>query len=101
MKILLLITETVGRLYLQKKDNSNIADKMVTYLLEYIRNQYFISTNNLNDEFTAQLSRKSNVPHDQVEELMGMVKMVQLYGDVDDALLLSLNSKIENFYKHK
>ena len=94
-------TETVGRLYLQKKDNSNIADKMVTYLLEHIRNQYFISTNNLNDEFTAQLSRKSNVPHDQVEELMGMVKMVQLYGDVDDALLLSLNSKIENFYKHK
>jgi hypothetical protein len=44
-------TETVGRLYLQKKDNRNIADKMITYFLEHIRNQYFLNTNQLNDEF--------------------------------------------------
>jgi hypothetical protein len=94
-------TETVGRLYLQNKDNRNIADKMITYLLEHIRNQYFISTNNLNDDFTTMLSRKSNTPKEEVEEMMGIVKMIQRYGEVDDALLLSLNKKIENFYKHK
>jgi hypothetical protein len=33
----LTYTETIGRLYLQKKDNRNIADKVVTYFLEHIR----------------------------------------------------------------
>ncbi|MES2849052.1 MAG: DUF4350 domain-containing protein [Bacteroidota bacterium] len=94
-------TETVGRLYLQNKDNRNIADKMITYLLEHIRNQYFLSTNNLNDDFTTMLSRKSNTPKEEVEEMMGIVKRIQRYDEVDDALLLSLNKKIENFYKHK
>lgn len=93
-------TETVGRLYLQKKDNRNIADKMVTYLLEHIRNQYFLSTNNLNADFTAMLSRKANVPNEQVDRLFATINRVQRLEEVDDQLLLSLNQQIENFYKH-
>ena len=94
-------TETVGRLYLQKKDNRNIADKMITYLLEHIRNQYFINTNNLNADFTAMLSRKTNVPNEQVERLFATISKVQGLEKVDDQLLLSLNQQIENFNKHK
>jgi hypothetical protein len=94
-------TETVGRLYLQKKDNRNIADKMVMYLLEHIRNQYFLNTNNLNTDFTAMLSRKANVPQEQVERLFTTIGRVQKTDKVDDQLLLSLNGQIENFYKHK
>ena len=48
-------TETIGRLYLQKKDNKNIADKMITYFNEYIRNTYFLNTNLVNDDFIAVL----------------------------------------------
>jgi hypothetical protein len=94
-------TETIGRLYLQKRDNRNIADKMITYLLEYIRNQYFISTNNLNDDFTVMLSRKTNLPYEQLQKLMSTINMVQRKEKVEDELLLSLNQQIENFYKHK
>ncbi len=93
--------ETVGRLYLQKRDNRNIADKMITYLFEYIRNQYFISTNNLNEEFTAMLSRKTNAPYEQVQKLIATINRVQRMEKIDDGLLLSLNQQIENFYKHK
>lgn len=94
-------TETVGRLYLQKKDNRNIADKMITYLLEHIRNQYFISTNNLNDDFTAMLSRKSNVPYGDVQKMIAAINGVQRMEEVEDGVLLSLNQQIENFYKNK
>jgi len=94
-------TETVGRLYLQKKDNRNIADKMITYLLEHIRNQYFISTTSLTDDFTAMLSRKSNVPYEEVQKLIATINRVQRMDEVDDAALLSLNQQIENFYKNK
>ena len=88
-------------MYFQTKDNRNIADKMITYLLEHIRNQYFISTSNLNAEFTAMLSRKSNVPAEQVERLFATINKVQQSNKVDDKLLLSLNQQIENFNKNK
>lgn len=93
--------ETVGRLYLQKKDNRNIADKLITYLLEYVRNQYFISTTTLNEDFTAMLTRKANLPYEQVQKLMATINRVQRMEKVDDITLLSLNEQIENFYKHK
>jgi hypothetical protein len=94
-------TETVGRLYLQKKDNRNIADKMITYFLEHIRNQYFLNTNHLNDEFIDTLSRKSNVPLQQTTKLFNIINLVQQSFEIDDRQLLSLNQQIENFYKHK
>jgi len=94
-------TETVGRLYLQKKDNRNIADKMITYFLEHIRNQYFLNTNHLNEEFIDTLSRKSNVPLQQTEKLFHTINQVQQSFELDDRQLLSLNQQIENFYKHK
>ena len=94
-------TETVALLYLQKKDHRNIAEKMATYFLEHVRSQYFISTHNLNEEFTGALSRKSNVPLNEVEELVSMIKQVQRYDDVGGDFLMRLNNKIENFYKYK
>lgn len=94
-------TETVGRLYLQKKDNRNIADKMITYLMEHIRTHYFISTNQLNSDFTAMLSRKTSLPTGQIESLVDTINTVQQAENVDDPLLISLNQQIENFYKHK
>ncbi len=94
-------TETVGRLYLQKKDNRNIADKIITYFLEHIRNQYFLNTNNFNEEFISTLSRKSNVPKPDTEKLFTLIYRVQQSAEVDDQQLLSLNQRIENFYKHK
>ncbi|HUS02735.1 MAG TPA: DUF4350 domain-containing protein, partial [Chitinophagaceae bacterium] len=52
-------TETVGRLYLQKKNNNNIAEKMITYFYEHIRNSYFLNTAQVNNEFMNSLARKS------------------------------------------
>ena len=92
-------TETVGRLYLQKKDNKNIADKMVTYFNEYIRNNYFLNTNLVNTEFMSTLSRKSGVPFEKVETLYRSIGHSQHAAVIDDYELLSLNEQIQNFYK--
>ena len=94
-------TETIGRLYLQKKDNRNIADKLITYLFEHIRNQYYLNTSQLNEEFIATLSRKANVSKGGVDKLFGLIKRVQQSPEISDEELLQLNRKIENFYKNK
>ena len=92
-------TETIGRLYLQKKDNKNIADKMITYLNEYIRNKYFLNTNVVNTEFMSTLSRKSGVPFEKVETLYRSIQHAQQSPDINDYQLLSLNEQVQGFYK--
>ena len=94
-------TETIGRLYLQKKDNKNIADKMITYFNEYIRNTYFLNTNHVNDDFIVVLSRKSGVEKDKVDTLYSTIITTQNSSVVSDYQLLSLHEQVQNFYKNR
>ena len=94
-------TETIGRLYLQQKDNKNIADKMITYFNEYIRNTYFLYSNHVNDEFMTVLSRKSGVQKEQVDTLYRTILATQSSDMVNDYQLLSLQEQIQRFYKNK
>lgn len=92
-------TETIGRLYLQKKDNKNITDKMITYFNEYIRNTYFLNTNHVNDDFMVLLSRKSGVGKDMVDTLYRTIIATQGSDLVNDYQLLTLQEQIQQFYK--
>jgi hypothetical protein len=92
-------TETIGRLYLQKKDNKNIAEKMSTYFNEHVRNNYFLNTSTINDSFITTLSRKSGVAKERVEALYKAIHHTQNNAVVDDLQLLSLNEQIQQFYK--
>ncbi len=94
-------TETIGRLYLQKKDNKNIADKLVTYFNEYIRNKYFLNTNLINEDFISTLSRKSGVQKDKVDTLYRTIVATHSSEEVNDYQLLSLQEQIQNFYKNR
>ncbi|HVZ96752.1 MAG TPA: DUF4350 domain-containing protein [Chitinophagaceae bacterium] len=91
--------ETVGRLYLQKKNNNHIAEKMITYFYESVRNKYFISTAEINDEFINSLAGKSGVPKEKVQHLFDLIKTIPSGESISDEVLLELNAEIENFYK--
>ncbi len=94
-------TETIGRLYLQKKDNKNITDKMITYFNEYIRNTYFLNTTQVNNDFIVMLSRKSGIDKDKVDTLYRTISATQSSDVVNDYQLLSLQQQIQNFYKSR
>ena len=97
----LAFTETIGRLYLQQKDNRNIAEKMITFFYEYLRKKYFIRTTEINTDFVNGLSGKSGVPPAETNELFELIKKIQSQDNVSDEELLNLNVKIENFKKNK
>ena len=94
-------TETIGQLYLQKNDNHNIADKMILYFFEFIRNQYYLNTNQVNNDFIITLSRKSSVSIEDTEALFQTIKLLNNSFEISDEQLLILNQQIENFYKFK
>ncbi len=92
-------TETIGRLYLQKKDNKNMAEKMCTYFNEQVRHQYFLNTNHVNDDFVTALSRKSGVERAKVDSLYRAMEQAQKKQDISDYELLILNELFQQFYK--
>lgn len=94
-------TETVGRLYLQRKDNRDIADKIITYFYEYLRKKYFINTSVINKEFINSLAGKSGISVAETNELFELIQTIEQQENISDEELLNLNSKIENFKNQK
>ena len=92
-------TETIGRLYLQKKDNRNIALKMFTYFLEHVRNSYYLNTQSLNNEFAEALSRKSGVPETRVKHLLQLMDHTDRSEIISDMQLLELHNLMQEYFK--
>lgn len=97
----ILFTETINNLYLQKKDNKNIADKMILYFYDHLRKQYYINTSQVNDDFINSLSKKCNVSIEETQSLFKLIVVIQQAVQISDEQLLSLNNKIDNFYLNK
>jgi hypothetical protein len=93
--------ETVGRLYLQHKNNRKLAEKIITYFYEYLRKKYFINTSAMTPQFIQSLSGKSGVDEKETKELFELISNIQQQEEVTDDELLELNLKIENFKKPK
>ena len=94
-----LIQKPLDRLYLQKKDNRNIALKMFTYFLEQVRNNYYLNTQNLNNEFAEALSRKSGVPETKVKHLLQLMDETDHADKINDIRLLELHNLIQEYFK--
>jgi hypothetical protein len=91
--------KTIGRLYYQRKDNYNLALKIVAHFLDHVRVKYNLQTTVLDNEFTDKLSYKSGVPKKQLEDIVESVRDIQLGGIISDEYLLAFNNKMEEFYR--
>lgn len=91
--------ETVARLYLLKRDNKNIALKMITYFLEQVRTKYYLNTSQLNMEFAKALTAKTGLSIEHSETLLQTIYHIQNQPAVSDYSLLDLNTQIQKFLK--
>jgi hypothetical protein len=88
----------VGQVYYEKRDNADIAHKKALYLLSYIRDTYSLRTNNLDEEFTEMLAKKSGVPISLATDLATALNFITVHEDITDRELIKLNQLIEQFY---
>jgi len=92
--------KTIGRLYYQRKDNLNLANKMAAHFLGHVRSKYNLPTASLDSEFAEKLSYKSGYDKKMVKDIVDHIKVTQQQQTISDSGLLDLNEKIEAFYKH-
>lgn len=91
--------EVVGKVYYQQRDNRDIAQKKITYFLEYVRSNYRLKTTMLDEEFISDLILKSSINEDIVRKLIEMINMLKGAVVIDDDTLIQLHKLIEKFYK--
>jgi hypothetical protein len=88
----------VGQVYYEQRNNHNIAEKKMVYFLEFVRAQYYLKTNQLDDEFTRTLAQKSGLEMPVVQKLIWQFITIKNGQQVSDKELIELNRNIEQFY---
>ncbi len=90
-------TKTIGDLYFQHKDFSNLIAKKITYFLETLRSKYFLNTTELSEDFIKKLALKSGNNLESTQKLMHFIKHLKEKSVHSEADLLELNKQIEAF----
>lgn len=90
---------TVGSLYYQHKDYSNLISKKVNYFLQYIRSHYYIDTTVLNEKTNKDLAAKAGKPLGDVKALIDLIQHLKNKSQHTEQDLIELNKKITSFKK--
>lgn len=91
--------KTIGRMYFQRKDNKDLAHKMIVHFMSHVRNRYQIRTTALDDDFIQRLAFKSGYDQEAVKSLVYALRYAQDAPQVTDDALLELNHQLERFYQ--
>jgi hypothetical protein len=92
--------KTIGRLYFQRRDNKNLAQKMTVHFQDHVRSKYGIRLSLNDPEFEKRLAWKTGYEPKALNELLYYMNMLQDEPEVSENGLLELNRKLEHFYKH-
>lgn len=89
----------VGKVYYQQRDNRDIAQKKISYFLEYIRTTYRLKTTAIDEELITSIIAKSGVSEETVRPLCQTIITINSNYSVNDSKLIELNKLIEKFYQ--
>ncbi|MDO6431218.1 hypothetical protein Q4E93_11500 [Flavitalea sp. BT771] len=90
---------TIGRLYYQRRDNQNLVVKMATHFQDHIRTKYNLSIHMTDEGFADRLAYKTGISKEFLSILTEDLLRLQDSPAVSDEELLTLNNKLEEFYK--
>jgi hypothetical protein len=90
-------TRTIGDLYFQHKDFTNIITKKITYFMELVRSRYHLSTQILDEEFITKLAHKSGNDLDKTKKLIDNINHLRGKSLHNEADLIELNKKTQDF----
>jgi len=89
---------TIGKLYYEKGDHKNLADKLTLFFLDYVRNKHKLSTNELDDAFVQRLSLKTGIPVEELSKLIDTLNAIKASDRINEQQLLKYHQQLELFY---
>ena len=88
---------TMAQLYIQTGGNTLLAHKKIVYFLDYLRKNYHLDTDSLDDEFTLKLGESSGKNQNEISFMIKLINEITTKDKVDRKDLIILHRTIENF----
>jgi hypothetical protein len=89
---------TIGKLYYEKGDHKNLAEKLTLYFLDYVRNKYKLHTNEINASFVERLALKTGIAPEELGRLTDTLNAIRVSDRISEEQLLQYHQQLENFY---
>lgn len=93
--------QTIGNLYFQKGDATNITEKKIIYFLDKVREKYYIDTRTLGENFVRKLHLKSGKNPDLIEKIVWFIQWFEKNKQANENDLLRINELMEEFWEKK
>ena len=90
---------TIGQLYYQRRDNHNLAMKMVVHFQDQVRSRYLLGATAEEEGFADKLAYRTGYPKQELEWLVDYMRQLPLNAHVPDDELLEFHYRLEAFYK--
>ncbi len=90
-------TQTISGIYRDKKDNEEIAGKIISQFLDYIRTKLRVQTENINTNFIKDVAFRSGNSFDKTKELFEHIKKYQNKKDITNQELKNIYKEIREF----
>lgn len=90
--------ETVGKLYYNRHDHTNLAAKMVQHLFDWLRSRYNLDISQQGPLFEKALAAKSGKSEAEVADLMRRVHLIRLGEPFSEQQLCDLYQIVQSFY---
>lgn len=90
---------TVGSLYYDYKDYSDLITKKCNYFMEYLRSRYYINIKEINDRTASDLAIRSGKPVAETKSLLDLLLSLSHKKQHREQDLIDLDKKINQFKK--
>jgi hypothetical protein len=89
--------ETVGRLYYQNRDHTDLAAKKIAHFYDFLYHRLYIRYRPGDEKIIAQISSKSGLPEEKIRELFQLIETVS--HSATEWNVVELSKKIDEFYR--
>ena len=91
--------QTIGRLYYDKKDHTDLAKKMGVYFLDDIRNRYKLSADTLDEGFINALHVKTGYDIHKIKNILDFIQHIERNDLINEQELADFHNQLESFYQ--
>jgi hypothetical protein len=91
---------TIGRLYFLQNNHRKLALQKMKLFLGYVRERYYLSTKELDENFVNQLVAKSEVSKKVIDKILLYYKNIETSSFTSENILVDFHKEMEQFYKH-
>lgn len=91
--------DTISNLFYKKLDTKSIIEKRHAFFLDYVRKNYYLTTETVDGEFIKNLSAKSTMSEDRLSSLFALYNDISTLYYISNETFLQYNEILEEFYK--